>query len=82
MFMSWWIIALVVAGVALLFMMVTRLSNEVDKLENALEESKGKMNSLSLRTEKLKQANLRMTESLMQVRGFMGHTPGSNGTEQ
>lgn len=77
MFMSWWLIALVVAGIALLFIIVSRLANEVDKLETALEESRGKMNSLSQRTEKLKQANLRMTESLMQVRGFMGHVQNS-----
>ncbi|MFY9993671.1 MAG: hypothetical protein WAK61_01590 [Leclercia sp.] len=77
MFMSWWLIALVVAGIALLFIIVSRLANEVDKLETALEESRGKMNSLSQRTEKLKQANLRMTESLMQVRGFMGNVQNS-----
>ncbi|MCU6666149.1 hypothetical protein D3C75_446270 [compost metagenome] len=77
MFMSWWLIALVVAGVALLLRMVSRLANEVDKLETALEESRGKMNSLSQRADKLKQANLRMTESLMQVRSYMGNVQSS-----
>lgn len=77
MFMSWWLIALVVAGIALLFIIVSRLANEVDKLETALEENRGKMNSLNQRAEKLKQANQRMTESLMQVRSYMGNVPGS-----
>lgn len=77
MFMSWWLIALVAAGVALLLRMVSRLANEVDKLETALEESRGKMNSLSQRADKLKQANLRMTESLMQVRSYMGNVQSS-----
>ncbi|MGL5601019.1 MAG: hypothetical protein ACRDD5_09005 [Silvania sp.] len=77
MFMSWWLIALVVAGVALLLRMVSRLANEVDKLETTLEESRGKMNSLSQRADKLKQANLRMTESLMQVRSYMGNVQSS-----
>ena len=39
MFVSWWLIVPVVTGVAILFIMVSRLSNEVDKLETALEES-------------------------------------------
>lgn len=65
MFMSWWLIVPVVAGVALLFKMVSRLANEVDKLEIALEASKGKLNSLIQHAEELKGANQSMTESLI-----------------
>ena len=35
MFVSWWLIVPVVIAVAILFVMVSRLSNEGDKLEKA-----------------------------------------------
>ncbi|AXF62346.1 hypothetical protein GNG26_17060 [Leclercia sp. J807] len=59
MFVSWWLIVPVVIAVAILFVMVSRLSNEVDKLETALEESRGRLKFLGHHTETFKQANLR-----------------------
>lgn len=59
MFLSWWLIVPVVIGIVILFIMVSRLSNEVDKLETALEESRGKLKFIGQHTEAFKQANLR-----------------------
>lgn len=59
MFVSWWLIVPVVIAVAILFIMVSRLSNEVDKLETALEESRGRLKFLGQHAETFKQANLR-----------------------
>ncbi|MEB6380105.1 hypothetical protein MXM41_14345 [Leclercia adecarboxylata] len=67
MFVSWWLIVPVVAGIAILFMMVSRLANEVDKLETALEESRGRLKSLGQHAEERKLANLRMTENIRSV---------------
>ncbi len=69
MFLSWWLIVPVVIGIAILFIMVSRLSNEVDKLETALEESRGKLKFLGQNTEVFRQANPRMDENLTRVKG-------------
>lgn len=82
MFVSWWLIVPVIAGVAILFMMVSRLTNEVDKLETALEESRGQLKSASQHAEACKLANLRMTENLLQVKGYTQQLAGSSGPEQ
>ncbi|MEJ5068000.1 hypothetical protein WH292_08970 [Enterobacter sp. MYb186] len=68
MFVSWWLIVPVVTGVAILFIMVSRLSNEVDKLETALEESRGQLKSLGYNAEAFKQANRRVSENLLRVK--------------
>ena len=68
MFMSWWLIVPVVTGVAILFIMVSRLSNEVDKLETALEESRGQLKFLGHNAEGFKQANRRVSENLLRAK--------------
>ncbi|MCT9846088.1 hypothetical protein G7090_17785 [Leclercia sp. 29361] len=68
MFLSWWIIVPVVIGVAILFVMVSRLSNEVDKLETALEESRGQLKSLGYHADAFKQATRRVPENLQRVK--------------
>lgn len=82
MFVSWWLIVPVLAGVAILFIMVTRLTNEVDKLETALEESRGQLKSAGQHAEEYKLANLRMTENLLQVKGYAQNLAGRSGPEQ
>lgn len=72
----------VVAGIALLFTMVSRLANEVDKLETTLEESTGKINSLGQRADELKQANQSMTDSLIQVKCYAQSLQCISGPEQ
>ena len=68
MFVSWWLIVPVVTGVAILFIMVSRLSNEVDKLETALEESRGQLKSLGHNAEAFKQANRRVSDNLLRAK--------------
>lgn len=82
MFVSWWLIVPVLAGVAILFLMVSRLTNEVDKLEMALEESRGQLKSAGQHAEECKLANLRMTENLIQVKGYTQNLAGSSASEQ
>jgi len=69
MFLSWWLIVPVVIGVAILFIMVSRLSNEVDKLETALEETRGQLKSLGHNAEAFKQAKPPVAENLMRLKG-------------
>ena len=82
MFLSWWLIVPVVVGVVILFIMVSRLSNEVDKLETALEESQGQLKSLDQHAEEFKLANLRMTENLLRVKGCAQSLQNSSDAEQ
>lgn len=82
MFVSWWLIVPAVVGVGLLFKMVSRLANEVDRLEIALEDSKGKLETLNQFADEFKQANLRMTDSLIQAKCCIRHLAGSIGPEQ
>lgn len=67
MFISRWLIIPLVTGICLLFKTVSRLANEIDKLETALEESNGKSKSLAQRAEVLKQANQCMHEGFIQL---------------
>jgi hypothetical protein len=48
--------------------MVSRLSNEVDKLETALEESRGQLKSLGYHADAFKQATRRVPENLQRVK--------------
>jgi len=82
MFLSWWLIVPVVIGVAILFIMVSRLSSEVDKLETALEESRGQIKSLGEHAEEFKLANLRITENLIRVRRCAQNLQSSRVPEQ
>ncbi len=82
MFLSWWLIVPVVIGIAILFIMVSRLSNEVDKLETALQESRGQLKSLGQQADEFKLANLRMTENVLRVKACAQSLQNSNGAEQ
>lgn len=82
MFLSLWLIVPVVVGIAILFIMVSRLSNEVDKLETALQESRGQLKSLGQDAEEFKLANLRMTENVLRVKGCAQSLQNSSGSEQ
>ncbi|WP_333855165.1 hypothetical protein [Leclercia sp.] len=82
MFLSWWLIVPVLIAVAILFIMVSRLSNEVDKLETALEESRGQLKSLGENAEEFKLANLRITENLIRVRRCAQNLQSSSVPEQ
>lgn len=82
MFLSWWLIVPVVVGIAILFIMVSRLSNEVDKLETALEESRGQMKTLGENAEAFKLANLRTAENLIRVRRCVQNLQSSSVPEQ
>ncbi len=81
MFLSLWLIVPVVVGIAILFIMVSRLSNEVDKLETALQESRGQLKSLGQDAEEFRLANLRMTENVLRVKGCAKSLQNSSGFE-
>lgn len=78
MFVSWWLIVPAIIGVGLLFKMVSRLANEVDRLEIALEDNKGKLETLNQLADEFKQANLRMTDSLIQAKCCIRHLSASS----
>lgn len=82
MFISWWLIIPLVTGICLLFKTVSRLANEIDKLETALEESNGKSRFLAQRAEVLKQANQYMNEGFIQAKCYTQRLQNSSGPEQ
>lgn len=82
MYLSWWLVLPLLLAVVVLFKMVSRLSQEVDRLEEALEESKGQAELFRQYAQHFKLANLKMAAGLAQIRTLSHNLPGCNEAEK
>lgn len=82
MYLSWWLIMPLLLAVVVLFKMVSRLSREVDKLEDALEESKGKVELFRQYAHRFKLVNLRMAAGFAQIRTLSHNLAGCDEAEK